>query len=69
MQQIKGIQEISEKFKNSDSLSSTFNNVFKEFKITTIAKELRRSKSKGIDSFGIFWIDIYRILNCIFESL
>ena len=59
MQHIKGIQEISEiseKFKISDSLSSTFSNVFKEFRITKIAKELRQSKSKGIDSVNLFQI-------------
>ena len=57
MQQIKGIQqisEISEKFNNSDSLSSTFSNVFKEFKVTNISKELLQSKSKGIDAVNLF---------------
>lgn len=59
MQQIKGIQQISEisdKFNNSDSLSSTFSNVLKEFKLTKIAKELRLSKCKGIDSDNLFQI-------------
>lgn len=59
MQHIKGIQEISEiseKFKNSDSLSSTFTTVLKEFRQSKISKELRLSKSKGIDSVNLFQI-------------
>lgn len=59
MQQIKGIQQISEiedKFKDVDSLSSTFTRVLKGFSLTKIAKELRLSKSKGIYSDNLFQI-------------
>jgi len=59
MQRNKGIQQISEigdKFKNANSLSTTFTHVLKEFKLTKINKELKCSKSKGIDSSHLFKI-------------
>lgn len=59
MQHIKGIQQISdisEKFKNVDTLSMTFTNVLKGFSLSKITKEFSVSKSKGVDSANLFHI-------------
>ncbi|MBA3901220.1 MAG: transposase [Bacteroidetes bacterium] len=59
MQQFKGIQhfsEIEDKFKNTDSLSSTFLRLLKGFRLAGISKELGLTKSKGYDSKDLFQV-------------